>query len=108
MCDVRKKCLCLYGVLFTEPAGPLPSGCAFGIGPGWTELRPGFGRKGRSMKWETGLLGDEARADRANKEGTIGQPLVEDLAYQEPSGVHLHAGLETLFRDPVLRLFPLR
>ena len=45
--------------------------------------------------------------DRATVEGTIGQPLVGDLSFQEPCGVHLNAGLETLFRGPVLSLFPI-
>ena len=35
------------------------------------------------------------------------KPLVGDLDFQDPSGVHLHMGLETLFRGPVLRLFPM-
>ena len=40
-------------------------------------------------------------------EGTVGQPLVGDLAFQEPSGVHLTVGLEILSLGQVLGFFSL-
>ena len=56
----------------------------------------------------SGPGGDETGADRTNMEGTVGHPQVEDQAFQEPRGVHLNEGLETLFRGPVLSLFFMR
>ena len=44
---------------------------------------------------------------RGKQEGTVGQLLVEDLAFQKPGGLHLNRSLEALFRGPVLSLFPM-
>ena len=57
---------------------------------------------------QSGPGGDETGADRTNMEGTVGHPQVEDQAFQEPRGVHLNVGLETLFRGLVLSLFFMR